>query len=81
MEIVSAGLSPTAMEVIIKDYSQLNFYDLLISIVDIKLTNDEGKRFDVSEENVIENENKIKYIRILFEATIFDENENFNVCV
>lgn len=81
MEIVSAGLSPTAMEVIIKGYSQLNFYDLLISIVDIKLTNDEGKRFDVSEENVIENENKIKYIRILFEATIFDENENFNVCV
>lgn len=77
MEFVSAELAPTGMEVIIKDCSELNFYELSLIITDMKLTNDNGESFDILESRISEEEDNVKYIEVTFEATVFDENENF----
>ena len=77
MEFVSAELAPTGMEVIIKDYSELNFYELSLIIMDMKLTNDNGETFGILETKISEDDDSVKYIEVTFEATVFDENENF----
>ena len=76
MELVSAELSPTAMKIIIKDCSELNFYELSLIITDMKLTNDNGETFGILETIISEEEDNVKYIKVIFEATVFDENEN-----
>lgn len=76
MEFVSAELSPTGMKIIIKDCSELNFYELSLIITDMKLTNNNGEIFGILETIISEEEDNVKYIKAIFEATVFDENEN-----